>query len=75
MLEGLKIPAKSRPCVLARKAAELSPEDRKILDEALEDPRWSTNGLRQALADRGFFIGDSGLRAHRTRSCTCVRES
>lgn len=75
MLEDLRIPSKTKPCLLARKAAELSDEDRKTLEEALADPRWSTNALRIALNERGFAIGDTGLRAHRTKDCSCVREA
>jgi hypothetical protein len=75
MLEDLRIPSKIKPCALARKAAELSDEDRRILGEALADPRWSTNALRIALNERGFVIGDTGLRAHRSKDCSCVREA
>lgn len=75
MLEDLRIPSKTKPCALARKAAELDDKDRKILEEALADPRWSTNALRIALNERGFVIGDTGLRAHRMKDCSCVREA
>ncbi len=73
MLEGLNVPGPNRPCVVARKAADLDEKDRKILEEALENPRWSTNALRMALIERGFSISDTALRGHRTRSCSCAR--
>jgi hypothetical protein len=75
MLEGLELPNRSKPCVVARKMQELSKEDQEILAAALVNPRWSTHALRRELNQRGFIIGDNGLRTHRNKECTCVRES
>ena len=75
MLESLELPKKSKPCVVTRKMQELSKEDQEILAAALINPRWSTNSLRRELNQRGFIISDNGLRTHRNKECTCVRES
>jgi len=75
MLEGLELPNRSKPCVVVRKMQELSKEDQEILAAALVNPRWSTNALRRELNQRGFIIGDNGLRTHRNKECTCVRGS
>lgn len=73
MLEGLTPPEDKTLCKVSRQAAELSPEDFAILQEALNDPRWSTNALHVALNERGFFVGDTALRKHRDKKCCCVR--
>jgi len=75
MLEGFSAPNKSKPCVFTRKLNELSKADQKILSEALSNPRWSTHALRRELNQRGFIISDNGLRTHRNKECSCVRES
>ena len=75
MLEGLKPPTGSKPCIVARKADSLDKKDREIFEEALKDPKWSTNALRWALAGRGFEVSDTALRGHRTESCSCARKS
>lgn len=75
MLEGLKPPAANKPCIVARKSEGLDKKDREILQEALKDPKWSTNALRWALAGRGFEVSDTALRAHRTEGCSCARKS
>lgn len=75
MFEDLKPPTGNKPCVVVRKMQELSKEDREILIAALENPRWSTHALRRELVQRGFIIGDNGLRTHRNKECTCVRNS
>lgn len=74
MLEDLALPA-GKPCKTAQKIAELSPEDQKILLDALENPRWSTHALRRELTQRGFIISDTSFRGHRNKECSCVRES
>lgn len=73
MLEGLEPPSADMLCKVARQAADLSPEDYQILEQALEDKRWSTNALVIALNDRGFPIGDTALRKHRDKKCCCAR--
>lgn len=74
MLEDLILP-NGKPCRTAKKMSELSPDDQKILQDALNNPRWSTHALRRELIQRGFIISDTSFRAHRNKECSCVRES
>ena len=73
MLEGLTPPSKEALCKVSRLAAELSKEDYDILAAALNDPRWSTTALANALTERGFVIGDGAVRKHRQKTCCCAR--
>lgn len=73
MLEGLVPPEKEAICVLMRKASDLSPEDFQILNDAINDPRWSGANLRAALADRGFRVHKDAIQQHRTKRCACAR--
>lgn len=73
MLEGLEPPVNKAVCKVERLAAELSQEDKEILESALADSRWTTNALVSALADRGFVVGDTALRKHRDGKCCCAR--
>lgn len=73
MLEGLAPKKKEAICVLMSRAAELSPEDYQILMDALDDPRWSSNGLASALRERGFNIHKNAVGEHRKKICPCVR--
>lgn len=73
MLEGLMPPEKEAICVLMRKASELSPEDFKILNDAIADPRWAGAQLHAALAERGFSVHKDAIQQHRTKRCACAR--
>lgn len=75
MLEDLVLPSKNKPCKFARERATLDEKDQQILDAALADPRWATNTLKRELASRGFAVSYEALQAHRTKECTCARES
>lgn len=76
MLEGIKPPQKEAVCYLMRKAAsDLDSADLAILNEALADPRWSSNALGTALNDRGFKINKGAINEHRTKKCACARVS
>jgi uncharacterized protein (DUF1778 family) len=73
MLEGLAPKTKDALCVLMRRAADLSAEDYQILMDALDDPRWSSNGLAEALRERGFVIHKNAVGEHRKGVCPCAR--
>lgn len=73
MLEGLAPKKKEAICVLMSRAADLSPEDYKTLMDALADPRWSANGLSEALRERGFMVHKNAVSEHRKKTCPCVR--
>jgi hypothetical protein len=73
MLEGLKAPTDDALCKMGRAASNLSPEDYQILADALEDPKWTTSALNRALLERGFRVGETIMRRHRRKECTCAR--
>jgi hypothetical protein len=73
MLEGLTPPTKERLCAVMSRASELKAEDLTILLEALQDSRWSNNGLADALKERGFEVSESVIRKHRSKKCCCAR--
>jgi hypothetical protein len=73
MLEGLAPKKREAICVLMSRAADLSPEDYQILMDALADPRWSSNGLAEALRERGFPVHKNAVGEHRKGICPCAR--
>lgn len=73
MLEGLTPPEDKSLCKVTVQATDLTPEDFAILQEALSDSRWSTSALASALNERGFAIGETALRKHRSKKCACAR--
>ena len=74
MLEGLTPPVNNFLCLVGQKRLELSEEDKQILDASFEDPRWASSALRRALIERGFLVGETALRRHRAKECSCARK-
>jgi hypothetical protein len=75
MLEGLTPPLDSFLCLVGQKRLDLSEEDRQVLDASFDDPRWTSSGLRRALVERGFVVGETVMLKHRKKECSCARES
>jgi hypothetical protein len=75
MLEGLTPPNRFKgSCKVATVAATLSPEDKAILYQAIEDTEgWPIKTLSRALTERGLQISDSPLTNHRAKACVCYR--
>ena len=73
MLEGLPAPVDSNLCKVSKLAADLSPEDNSILQDAMKNPAWSTTALCIELNKRGLALGETVLRRHRTVKCSCAR--
>lgn len=73
MLEGLAPKQKEAICVLMRRAAELDKADFDILMDAVADPKWSSNGLAEALRNRGFQVHKNAVSEHRNKVCCCAR--
>lgn len=72
MLEGLAPKEKERICSLMLRAAEeLDSNDMQILSTALENPRFSNNGLAEALTEKGFRATETQIRRHRIKKCAC----
>lgn len=77
MLEGLAPTnyAKTECSIITRSKTELNADDQKILMEALENPLFSNINLAQQLTERGFPIGETAMRKHRSGKCACARKS
>lgn len=74
MLEGIQPRNKDGLCaVMTRAADQLDAADLAILMDAIADPKWSNLSLSETLTLRGFAIGESALRRHRSKVCACVR--
>jgi len=73
MLEGLTPPEDTNLCKVSKLAADLSPEDNAILQDALADHRWSTLALTNELNARGLIMGETAVRKHRAGKCKCAR--
>lgn len=72
MLEGLAPKPRNSVCTLMQNAAEaLDEKDMQILMDALDNPRFSNNGLAEALVERGFSATETQIRRHRINKCPC----
>ena len=72
MLEGLEPKNKEGICALMQSAADqLDAKDIQILLDALNDKRFSNNGLAEALIERGFKTTETQVRRHRLMKCAC----
>jgi hypothetical protein len=75
MLEGITPSDRyNGPCFLIKSANEkLDASDKKILEEALADKRFSNLRLSGQLTERGFAVSENVVRRHRIGSCACAR--
>jgi hypothetical protein len=73
MLEGLSPVVTERLCLVGSKAAELDASDIAILNDALDDTRWSNTALSLALHERGFTVSRTLIGEHRAKKCRCFR--
>ena len=72
MLEGLAPKQKEHICSLMQSAAELlESADLEILVNALDDKRFSNNGLAEALTEKGFRATETQIRRHRIKKWAC----
>jgi hypothetical protein len=75
MLEDLTPPRnRSKYCKVADTLEELSPDDRAILQAALDDTNaWAANTLSTQLTLRGVSLADVTITKHRRNTCACHR--
>jgi hypothetical protein len=76
MLEGLTPPKnKAVYCRIEQLMADMTPEDKKILTDALANTSgWSSNSLSKALRQRGVSVADTTIAKHRGKTCACYRD-
>ena len=72
LLEGLEPNRREYPCNVDNVLKGLEEADRKILQDALDDPKkWSPYGLHHALNLRGIKLNDKAISKHRHGECSC----
>jgi hypothetical protein len=72
LLDNLSEPAFQIPkCKVRTILAELQATDREALQKALDNPKWANSPLSKALAEKGIYVGDKSLKAHRHNECGC----
>jgi hypothetical protein len=54
---------------------KLDASDKKILEQALADKRFSSLRLSTQLTERGFNVSENVIRRHRIGSCACARNA
>ena len=73
MLEKLGTPQDDNICGLMQEASKLSPEDFRILTDALDNPMWGNVILARKLNALGFRASRGMLFRHRNKECACAR--
>jgi len=73
LLDGLTPITEIEPCKVGRTLMELNVHDRLILLDALDDERWTSRALANALKARGASLAVDTLKAPRSRTCRCSR--
>ena len=73
LLEGLQPkPTGSKRCKIALIFDDLEMGDRELLAKFLADEEnWSSNGLADALRERGVFVSVHTILKHRKGKCAC----
>jgi hypothetical protein len=73
LLDDLTPPVKIWPCQVQKVAESLDPKDAEILLAAVVNPEWKYQALEMALRDKGISLGQTGIKRHRLRTCSCGR--
>jgi hypothetical protein len=73
MLENLVPPGRFRSCKVSEISANLSPEDKRILEDAIASPEWPIKALSRALGERGLQVSETPLGNHRAKTCACFK--
>ncbi len=72
MFEAMKPRETKRyKCQVERLLDKLDDGDRKILIEAIADPRWSSTALVTEIRARGLTVGQNHFYLHRRKECPC----
>lgn len=58
-------------CGFVRFLADLKPEDRKDLEQALLDETITGSAIHRALRNNGYAISGNMIRRHRRKDCPC----
>lgn len=72
--DDLQLPEKEIKCSFAKLMAALDDQDKAILQNALDDNRWTNRLLYEELQKRGFKCSRETLTAHRQARCKCLKD-
>lgn len=76
LLEELnKPPVKKWPCGVRRVVENLEKADADILSAAVMNPDWPIKTLSQTLKTKGITLGETPIKAHRLKTCSCWAEN
>lgn len=73
LLSDLAAPVRQYPCAVRRLAETLDKEDAQILYDAVMNKAWAYYTLETALAQKGLTLGQSSIKKHRLKNCSCWR--
>ena len=71
MLEGLSLPKKVFSCRIRTLKDSMTPDDQKILEDAVMNPEWPYKTLSNELLKRDVKVSDTALKHHREKRCSC----
>jgi hypothetical protein len=72
LLDELKTPpAKVYVCAVRKLAGTLDKGDAVTLLAAVDNPDWPMKTLSTALRQKGISLGQSPIRLHRLKTCSC----
>lgn len=69
-----KPPMKKWPCAVRRVIATLDKDDAEILTVAVVNEDWPVRTLSQTLKTKGITLGETPIKAHRLKTCSCWAE-
>jgi hypothetical protein len=74
LLDDLKPPSRYKPrCKVAVIKATLDTKDQQLLEQYLDDIRWSSTALSRALESKGIEVPHQSIGRHRRNDCTCSK--
>lgn len=72
LLDELASPPKRlTPCAVRNITETLDKADADILIAAVNNPEWPIKTLSDALRGKGLMIGQTPIKAHRNKICSC----
>ena len=72
LLDELKTPpTKVYTCAVRRLADALDKGDAETLINAVNNPEWPMKTLSETLRQKGLSLGQSPIRHHRLKTCSC----
>jgi hypothetical protein len=64
-------PVKRWPCAVRKVSEGLEKADAEILVAAVMSEEWPIKTLSQSLKTKGIVLGETPIKAHRSKACSC----